>query len=609
LVRSADCLPASRKSPIMPSAWRAAASLGRRSCAVQKVRLGQGRGLVLGATVPRACAASLQCSSAFSTQAVLPWDQRPKMVILGVGWAAVNIIRNLDERALKRYNILVCSPTNHWVNTPLLPSVTVGTLGPRAIAEPIRRVIAKHRRRVPDSWINFNEVEATNVDTKKKRLLVKTRGHEGRVGVRTVVTSMTSATIEMERWIDYDVLVCAVGATTNTFGTPGALEYCTFLKTIQDAMKIRTTLLDCFETAANEGTPEKEIDRLLSFVIVGAGPTGVEIAAEIRDFAKEDIMTHYSGFKDREIKITVVEMGDAMLGTYDKIIQGVCQKRFAKLDIKFLSKHQVKKVNATSVEVLDLEAKEMKELPFGMCVWASGVRPATVSLDIAKDVQGTRILQVDGNLRVRGAEGSMFGLGDCAKITMPSMRASAQSLFDKADTNKDGVLSLKEFETMMEQARKDFPHLEAYLGEASKASIAAKYKRAKSSIEGISPEDFEAALALVDREMKVLPPTAQVAQQQGEYLAKIINSVPFEELGHTSGFEPVFEYDHQGSLAYIGGEHAAIESPILGVQSGLLVYVMWKGIYFGRSVSMKMRIGLMFDWAKSWFLGRDTSRL
>lgn len=560
--------------------------------------------------MPRTCAASLQCSSAFRGAAtqVDTWEGRPKMVILGVGWAAVNIIRNLDERALKRYNILVCSPTNHWVNTPLLPSVTVGTLGPRAIAEPIRRVISKHRRRVPDSWIKFNEVEATNVDTKQKKILVKTRGHEGRVGVRSVVTSMTSATIESERWIDYDVLICAVGATTNTFGTPGALEYCTFLKTIQDAMKIRTTLLDCFETAAVGSVPEAEIDRLLSFVVVGAGPTGVEIAAEIRDFAKEDIAANYSGFMNRKIKITVVEMGESMLGTYDKIIQRTCQERFAKLDIDFLSKHQVKKVNATSVEVLDLEAKEMKTLPFGMCVWASGVRPSTVSLDIAKEVQGTRILEVDGNLRVRGAEGSIFALGDCAKITMPSMRASAQSLFDKADINKDGILSLKEFEMMMEQARKDFPHLEAYLGEASKASIAAMYKRSAAG-GGISPEDFGAALSLVDREMKVLPPTAQVAQQQGEYLAKIINSVQYEDLAHTSGFEPAFEYNHQGSLAYIGGEHAAIESPLFGVKSGLLTYVLWKGIYFGRSVSMKMRLSLMFDWAKSWFLGRDTSRL
>lgn len=535
----------------------------------------------------------------------MPWDSRPKMVILGTGWAAVNLIQNLDEGALKQYNILVCSPTNHFVNTPLLPSVTVGTLGPRTIAEPIRNAIVKHRKRVPEAWIKFNEVEAKSVDTKKKRILVQTRGVEGHGPFRAVVQGMASATVETEYWIDYDVCISAVGATTNTFGTPGALEHCVFLKTIQDAMKIRTTLLDCFETAAVFGTPDKEIDRLLSFVIVGAGPTGVEIAAELRDFAKEDVLPRYSGFKDREIKIQIVEMTDRMLGTYDKVIQKVCADRFKKLDIAMLTGHQVKKVNNNSVEVLDLKTKTLKELPFGMCVWASGVKPNSVSLELAKEVQGSRILEVDGNLRVLGGEGSLFGLGDCAKVTMPAMRAKAREIFDKADVNKDGKLSVKEFESMIEQARKDYPQLESYLSEASKASTLSKQLEAG----GITPEEFENACAEIDKEMRMLPPTAQVAAQQGEYLAKILNSVPYADLAHPSGFEPHFQYNHMGSMAYIGGEHAAIDSPIFGIQSGLITYIMWKGIYFGKSVSTAMKIGLLFDWAKTWFLGRDTSRL
>jgi NADH dehydrogenase FAD-containing subunit len=220
------------------------------------------------------------------------------------------------------------------------------------------------------------------------------------------------------------------------------------------------------------------------------------------------------------------------------------------------------------------------------------------------------MLEVDGNLRVRGCEGSIFALGDCAKITMPSMKAAARTLFDKADVNKDGELSLKEFEAMIQQARKDYPHLEAYLGEASRESMRALYEKAdKDGSAGVTPEEFEAALDLVDKEMRMLPPTAQVAAQQGEYLAKILNSVPYKELAHESGFEPHFQYNHMGSMAYIGGEHAAIDSPVFGVSSGLITYVLWKGIYMGKSVSMTMKIGLLFDWAKTWFLGRDTSRL
>jgi len=521
----------------------------------------------------------------------------------------MNVIRGLDHRALKRYNILICSPSNHFVNTPLLPSVTVGTLGPRAVAEPIRNLIHKHRKRNPEAHIKFNEVEALSVDTKQKRIRVSTRGVYGRVSTPTVVKGMECALHQREFDINYDVLVCGVGATTNTFGTPGALENCTFLKTVQDAMKIRATLLDCFETAAIRGTSEEEIDRLLTFVVIGGGPTGVEVAAEIRDFTNEDILPHYSGFAKRKIKVQIVEMCSHMLGTYDKLIQAYCEQRFKKIDIEMITEHQVKKVNPKSVEALDLNSKEMKVLPFGMCVWASGVRPNTVSLEIAKDVQGSRMLEVDPNLRVRGAEGSIFALGDCAKITTPSLRAEALTLFEKADLDKNGELSLTEFQLMIEQSRKKYPQIEAYLGEVSKESIASMYKKAENGRSAVTLEFFEAALAEVDKEMKMLPPTAQVAAQQGEYLASVLNGVPFEELGNAAGFEPHFKYQHAGSMAYIGGEHAAIDSPVFGVSTGLLTYVLWKGVYWGKSISPMMKASMCFDWAKSWFLGRDTSRI
>lgn len=585
----------------MHAAAKMTAALGRR-CGFTSGRLGEAALLGrFGHYAP-----------AFST-AVLPWQERPKMLVLGTGWAAVNVIRNLDENALQRYNIMVCSPVNHFVNTPLLPSVTVGTLEPRAIAEPIRNAIVAHRRAVPDSYIKFNEVSAVSIDESNKRVRVQTRTSEGTASSRSVVQSMPSSTVQGDYWLDYDVLVCAVGATSNTFGTPGAMEYCTFLKTVQDSIKIRTSLLDCFETAAVYSTPQgpssdSEVDRLLSFVVVGAGPTGVEIAAELRDFANDDVLPRYSNFKNRKIKVTIVEMSDRMLGTYDKLIQQYARDRFNKLDIDMMTEHRVTKVNAKSVEVVCVRTNEKKELPFGMCVWASGIKPVEISVDLAKRLQGSKMLEVDSNLRVRGAEGSIFALGDCAKITMPSMHQAAQELFQKADVNKDGVLSKEEFYSMIERSRKEYPHLEAYLHEAS--SIAAMYETAQDSStkEGISPEMFEKALEKVDRKMKHLPPTAQVAQQQGEYLAKVLNKVPFEKLGNEGGFTPQFEYNHMGSMAYLGGEHAAIDAPGIGVSSGLMTYIIWKGVYWGRGISNTMRINLIMGWAKSWFLGRDTSR-
>jgi NADH dehydrogenase FAD-containing subunit len=245
---------------------------------------------------------------------------------------------------------------------------------------------------------------------------------------------------------------------------------------------------------------------------------------------------------------------------------------------------------------MDLTTKEVKELPFGMCVWASGVRPVDISLNLAKSL-GTRMLETDSWLRVKGCEGSIFALGDCAKISVPKMKAAAKELFEAADTNKDGELSKEEFVPMMELARSTYPHMEAYLGAVSQRTLQMLFDGATKSGKqgGITPEAFEAALAEIDAEIKMLPPTAQVAAQQGKYLGKLLTEVPYEKLGHDDGFEPAFQYNHQGSMAYVGGDSAVIDSPIIGVSKGLITMLMWKGAYWGKSVSFRCKVLMAFD--------------
>jgi len=107
----------------------------------------------------------------------------------------------------------------------------------------------------------------------------------------------------------------------------------------------------------------------------------------------------------------------------------------------------------------------------------------------------------------------------------------------------------------------------------------------------------------------MLPPTAQVATQQGTYLGKLLTDVPFENLSSEQGFEPAFQYKHQGSMAYVGSDRAVIDSPILGVCKGFFTMLMWKGAYWGKSVSLRCKVLMAFDWGKALLLGRDTSRL
>merc|ERR1712194_822509 len=128
----------------------------------------------------------------------------------------------------------------------------------------------------------------------------------------------------------------------------------------------------------------------------------------------------------------------------------------------------------------------------------------------------------------------------------------------------DGHLTAKEFEQMMEAARFEFPQIEAYLGHVCNESLSIMYKQLDAvdaeDRSGATFEIFEKACAEVDKELKMLPPTAQVAAQQGEYLAKIINAVELKDLGHREGFSPPFEYNHAGSMAYVGDESAVIDS-------------------------------------------------
>ena len=153
-------------------------------------------------------------------------DQDPKkktIVVLGNGWGATSFLKSLDN---EEYNVVVISPRNYFLFSPLLPSVTVGTLEARSIIQPTR-YITRHKKRKCAVY----EAEATDVDPAKK----------------TVTFRDASETNEdhKEVTISYDYLVYGVGAENQTFGIKGVKEYGCFLKELKDADRIRRKLLDC----------------------------------------------------------------------------------------------------------------------------------------------------------------------------------------------------------------------------------------------------------------------------------------------------------------------------------------------------------------------------
>ncbi len=404
-----------------------------------------------------------------------------KVLVLGGGFAAYRFVREVGKEG---YNSTLASPRNHFLFTPLLPSTTVGTLEFRSILEPLRG----------QDTADFQLAAATILDRERK--------------IVSVVSPLDGRKTELP----YDDLVIAVGAVPGTFGIPGVAEHAMFLKEIQDARRIRRRVLDCLERASAPGLEREERMKLLNFVVVGGGPTGVEFAAELHDFLMKDLADAYPGVASRA-RIILLEAGPSLLGAFDRTLAEYTSKRFRRARIEVRTQARVVNVGA---DHLDLH--EGGGIPFGLLVWATGNAPTTFvkNLSLAKDAQGRLIVGPD--LKVQG-EDSIYALGDCAIM--------------------DG---------------------------------------------------------------NPLPATAQVAEQQGLYLAKAFRA-------RAKGKPvPLFNYKNMGMLAYVGGHRAIADLPSVK-GSGFFTFLFWRSVYLTKLVSFRNKLLVFFDWCKATFLGRDLSRI
>ena len=313
---------------------------------------------------------------------------RPKLVVLGTGFGAFNLVKHLKDD----YDITVVSPRNHFLFTPLLPSTTVGTIEFRSIIEPIR-----HARKD----IRFYHAEAQDINTSSRKLKC--------VGV----------TDRHEFEVDYDVLVIAVGAVSNTFNVPGVAEHAMFLKELHDARELRQRIIQSFEQANLPGISMEERKRMLHFIICGGGPTGVEFAAELNDFLLEDLQKAYPHLV-AEARITLVEAMKEILGTFDEKLRRYATELFARQRISVLTESPVTKVDEKTVYLKDASA-----LHYGLLLWSTGNGPTrfVASIQLPKDDR-SRIL-TDDYFRVKGFE-HIYALGDCSIIEANALPATSQ---------------------------------------------------------------------------------------------------------------------------------------------------------------------------------------
>ncbi|XP_065064340.1 uncharacterized protein LOC135690654 [Rhopilema esculentum] len=517
-------------------------------------------------------------------------EKKKRVVVLGSGWGAVSFLKNLKPGL---YEVVVVSPTNYFIFTPFLASVTVGTVEARTICEPIRKILC--RRHHNNS--QFYEAECTDIDVEKKQIVCVKENEDEK-------STFT---------IDYDALIIAVGAETSTFNIKGVKEHTHALKEIFDAQMIRRNIINSFENASYPGRTEEEIKKLLHFVVVGGGPTGVEFAAELSDFVRHDLDKLYPELHDK-VSITLIDGYNKLLSTYDEEISHYVESRFNKDRINCVTSTFVTEVEDGNLHIMDAKTKEKSQMPFGMCVWAAGIGPRPITRSFIDKVPGQtnrNAILTDNHLHVDNTEG-VYALGDCATIELHRLADEVHHLFHLADKNKDGSLSLDEFEAIIDKAREDFPQVSIHFSKAYDESRARAFAEADVDKDhSLSVKEFQDFLTLIDKELKSLPATAQVAAQQGKYLGKLFTKHPndiFDKEGIPDGIKP-FVYHHLGSFAYIGSNRAVLQMPGFGIFKGLTTMWLWRASYTSECVGMRMKALVLGDWIKSATVGRDTSRI
>jgi NADH dehydrogenase len=307
-------------------------------------------------------------------------SSKKKIVILGGGFAGIYAALSTLRECGDMVEITVINRANYFLFTPLLHEVATGSLGHHQVVESIREIVYK-------TPIHFLEASIQSVDLAKKEVVTD---H----GTRP-----------------YDLLVVALGASTNFFGTPGAVEHSFVLKDLNDAIKIRNHVIERFEAASRESDPEVR-KKILTFVVVGGGATGVEYAAELAEFAERTLYKYYKKeCSSTPASITLVHAGPELLRPFTQKTQARALESLAKKGVTVLFGARVTEVSKDGVALVTGEHIDTETV-----IWTAGVRPnkvSTVGGEFEIDAHGR--IMTDTTLLASGRT-DVFAIGDVAHV-------------------------------------------------------------------------------------------------------------------------------------------------------------------------------------------------
>lgn len=305
---------------------------------------------------------------------------KKKILLIGGGFAGINILTQLKND--KNYEIVLIDKNNYNFFPPLIYQVAASVLDPVAISYPFRRFI-RHKKNV-----SFRQAELIEVKPEENKVILS-NGE-----------------------IDYDILIIGTGTQSNYFGMENIEKFSIPMKTLNDALLLRNTLLERLEKASREEDLDKQ-KQLLNIVITGGGPAGVEIAGVVREIMNHMIPLDYRELKSK-VNVYLVEGSDVLLGPMSDKSHKVSYDTLKKLGVEILLNTQVKDCDENSIFFANGTKIDTKTI-----IWTAGVT-SRVFDGFPKDLYARgRRMQVDEFNKVKGYD-NIFAVGDtCIMTTDP----------------------------------------------------------------------------------------------------------------------------------------------------------------------------------------------
>ncbi|KAJ6109070.1 hypothetical protein N7486_001304 [Penicillium sp. IBT 16267x] len=505
--------------------------------------------------------------------------QKERVVILGSGWGGYTMSRRLSPQS---FSPIIISPRSYFVFTPLLTDAASGSLDFSNIVEPVRD---------PHAKVDFIQAAARSIDLKKKTILCEAtvvksgvtetpRIPEDERQVDEGPESKSKNPKQDARWweqgemfeVPYDKLVIAVGAVSRTFGTPGVRENAFFFRDIGDAKRVKRRLRECFELAVLPTTSPEMQKWLLHFAIVGAGPTGTELAASLRDFIYKDMMKLYPALHGIP-KISLYDVAPNVLSSFDASLSRYAMETMKSEGINIRTSHHV------------------ESLRWG----APGDRPP-------------HKMDPKRSLTLKTKEEGEVGVGMCVWVTGNAMNKFVSQALDKVDEFPTHSVN-----TSLQPSKDDQSSWQFKKFSKKGPLLVDGHLRVQLQDDTGRTAVLQDVFALGDNcmiETGAPPATAQATFQEAKWLADRLNKKDVDQ-------SPPFSFRNMGTMAYIGSERALMQIPhddrkgskyLPEGITGRMASLVWNAAYITMSISWRNKLRVAFRWTLNRLFGRDISR-